>query len=548
MRSFFNYILTASVLLTSGYLNAQDEAVDHAGIFNAYLTTQAGLFIRDSSIGASGTPQYDHQLFGSETWLDTRYSNWGFDFGLRFDLFNNSNLINPQASFSKQGIGRWFIKKEFSKFGFEAGYIYDQIGSGVIYRAFEQRNLGIDNALYGLKLNYQWNENWHIKAFSGKQKKQFDTYESVIKGISLDGYLQSNDTTSWSWAPGIGMSNRTLDDASMANVLSTLSTYQKEDQFLPKYNNYAFTLYHQIRIKEIGIYLETALKSKDVMTDPNGLRKSSTGNTILGPKFINKTGSVLYGSLNYSKKLWGFSIEGKRTEYFGYKTQPQEAGINGQINFIPPMARQNSYRLLSFYQPATQELSELAGQAEIRISVQQDWDLTLHYSTINTLSKEKLYREYLLESNVHRDEKYTLIAGLQLREYNQQIYEGKPSVPIIKTVTPYIDFTKRLDEVRSFRIDAEYMSSGQDQGSWTNVLLEYSIAPRWIFTLSDMYNIRPVHGPSHNYYTGGVVYTKESSRVSLAFVRQRAGIVCSGGICRYEPAFNGIKFNLESRF
>ncbi|MBK8282609.1 MAG: hypothetical protein IPK94_21345 [Saprospiraceae bacterium] len=49
---------------------AQQE--EHQGVFNAYLTTQAGIFIRDSSIGASGTPQYDHQLFGGETWLDAQ--------------------------------------------------------------------------------------------------------------------------------------------------------------------------------------------------------------------------------------------------------------------------------------------------------------------------------------------------------------------------------------------------------------------------------------------------------------------------------------------
>ena len=152
--------------------NAQDGAsTSHQGVFNAYLHTQAGLFVRDSTIGASGTPQYDHQLFGSESWLAMQYSNWGFDFGLRADLFQNSNLINPQASFNKQGIGRWFIKRDIEKIGFELGYIYDQIGSGIIYRAYEQRNLGLDNALYGLKLTYHINEDWNIKAFSGKQKK-----------------------------------------------------------------------------------------------------------------------------------------------------------------------------------------------------------------------------------------------------------------------------------------------------------------------------------------------------------------------------------------
>jgi hypothetical protein len=336
--------------------------------------------------------------------------------------------------------------------------------------------------------------------------------------------------------------------ASMTNLLSTISTYQKEDQFLPKYNAYAFSFFNQVRIKDFGLYLEAALKSDDVLNDPNGKRKSSSGNIIMGPKFFYATGHVLYGSLNYSTKRWGFSVEGKRTKFFGFRTRPQEEGNNGLIHFLPPMARQNSYRLLSFYPPATQELSEGAFQGELRISLKSDWDLTLHHSNINTLSNQKLYREYLLESNARKDERYTLITGVQVREYNQQVYEGKPLAPIIKTITPYIDFSWQVDEIHSWRLDVEYMFTKQDQGSWTNVLIEYSIAPRWVFTISDMYNVKPVHGLKHNYYTGGLVYNKESSRVGFAFVRQRAGIVCTGGICRYEPAFNGIKFNLESRF
>lgn len=528
---------------------AQDDgAISNQGIFNAYLHTQAGLFVRDSNIGASGTPQYDHQLFGSESWLAMQYSNWGFDFGLRADLFQNSNLVNPQASFSKQGIGRWIVKRDIEKIGFELGYMYDQIGSGIIYRAYEQRNLGLDNALYGLKLNYDINEDWNIKAFSGRQKRQFDTYESLIKGINLEGYVQPHDSSKWSMVPGVGLVNRTMDDASMNNVLATLSTYQKSDQFIPKYNTYAFTLYNQINFSDLSIYLETAFKPKDIINDPNGNRKSSSGDDIVGPVFKNKTGQVTYGSINYSRSGWGISIEGKRVEYFSVRTRPQEELNNGLIHFVPAMSRQNSYRLLSFYQPATQEIGELAFQGELHISPVQDWNLIMHQGIINNLDNKKLYREFLFESSIIKHDKYTLVSGIQIREYNQEVYEGKPNAPIVKSITPYFDYIKQLNQRNSVRINGEYMNSKQAEGSWMNLLLEYNIAPKWIFTLSDMYNIKPVKGSKYNYYSAGATYIQDTHRFNLNWVRQRAGIVCTGGICRYEPAFNGIKINLESRF
>lgn len=541
-----NVLLT--VLLLALQSVAQDESPSGGGVFNAYLTTQANVFIRDSNIGASGTPQYDHQLFGAETWLDARYSNWGFDLGLRFDFYHNSNLINPQASFNQQGLGRWFIKRDISKFGFEAGYIYDQIGSGIVYRAYEQRNLGLDNALYGLKLQYRFNDYWQVKAFSGKQKKQFDTYESLIKGFALDGFVQGKDSANWSWAPGLGFTNRTLDDGSMTNLLSTLATYQSEDQFLPKYNNYALTFYNQVQWGGLGLYLETALKGRDVLNDPNGMRRNAAGEIITGPKFIHKPGQVWYGSVNYSKPGWGLSAEGKITRYFGIRTRPQEEANNGLIHFIPAMSRQNSYRLTSFYQPATQELGEKAFQLEGHFSPAGDWSIILHHSNINDLGGNKLYREYLFESTWRKDDSYTLIAGIQHQQYNQQVYEGKPLAPLVKTIIPYLDFTRQFDEIQALRVDVEYMHNKQDMGSWFSVLTEYSLAPRWIFTLSDMYNFKPVKGRKNNYYTAGVVYSRDAARAGINLIRQRAGIVCTGGICRYEPAFNGIKFNLETRF
>lgn len=132
--------------------------------------TNGNLFLRDSAIGAAGIPQYDYQLFGAESWLDLNMSYNGFNGGIRFDLFNNSNLLNPLNSYTAQGIGRWFINKEIDRLDLTVGYLYDQIGSGIIYRAYEERAQLLDNALLGVSAKYRINEQWNVKAFTGKQK------------------------------------------------------------------------------------------------------------------------------------------------------------------------------------------------------------------------------------------------------------------------------------------------------------------------------------------------------------------------------------------
>jgi hypothetical protein len=53
--------------------------------------------------------------------------------------------------------------------------------AGIIYRAYEERALMIDNALQGVKVGYSFNDNWHVKAFTGRQKQQFDLYGTIVR-------------------------------------------------------------------------------------------------------------------------------------------------------------------------------------------------------------------------------------------------------------------------------------------------------------------------------------------------------------------------------
>lgn len=177
------------------FLSMPHAFTQDGGIISGNLQAAGNFFIRDTLIGAANTPQYDRQLYGADAWLNLSYSNWGFDFGLRFDLFNNSNLLNPTGSFTGQGIGRWFIKKNINRLDIAVGYLYDQIGSGIIFRAYEERALLIDNALYGARLQYQLLPQWRVKVFTGLQKQQFDNYNSIIKGFQTEGFLSAGAET-----------------------------------------------------------------------------------------------------------------------------------------------------------------------------------------------------------------------------------------------------------------------------------------------------------------------------------------------------------------
>lgn len=544
---------------------AQIISAQDAGNFTGGFQSSANIFIRDSLIGAANIPQYDSQIFGGQAWLDLGYNVQGFDMGLRFDIFNNSNLFNPNDSYTDEGIGRWHVAKSINKLDIRVGHIYDQIGSGIIYRAFEERPLLIDNALYGARLIYNFSDNWQLKGFSGRQRFLFSQYDPTIKGVSLDGFLDlSTEGKVFTMAPGIGLVNRTLDDDTMDRVIDIVKNYQDVDRFLPEYNTYAFSIFNTLTYRNISWYAEAAFKSSEAFFNPDAIKTEASGAQSFG-KLEKESGSVYYTSLSYAGHGLGVTLEYKRTENFDFRADPNLRLLRGLISYIPPMNRQNTYRLTARYSPATQFISEQAYQIDLKYRWNKKLNTSINYSDIKTLDGKRLFREIYTQIYYKPSSKWVAKGGLQMVQYNQEVYEVKPGVPLVETVVPYVDILYKISRKKSLRTEMQYMAIGddekagykQDYGDWFFALVEFSMAPHWSFVVSDMYNVTPgknspedengdklgLHYPRFDIY-----YTHKANRYSLSYIKQVEGIVCNGGICRLEPAFSGVNFTINSTF
>ncbi len=532
--------------LCAGLATAQDQSRISGG-----LQSNGNFFIADEKRVGSGIPQYDYQKFGAESWLNLNYSNWGFDMGLRFDLFNNSNLLNPTNSYTDQGIGRWFVHKNVGKLELEGGYIYDQIGAGIIYRAYEERALMIDNALFGIKVGYHLNDNWKIKGFTGRQKQQFDLYNTVIRGASLEGFIKPDSTSNFTLAPGIGVIGRTYSAGTVDQIVNTISTYTPQDSTGAQYNTYAGTLYNTLTAGNFIWYVEGAVKSYDVINDPNVF----TARGDQG-KIENRKGYSVYSSIAYSQKGLGVTLELKRTNNFSFRQTPFNIGVQGPINFLPPMAKQNTYRLTTRFAPATQEIDEQAIQIDVNYKVNKKLSLGLNFSDIQFPDGTELYRELTPEFIWKQKRKWQFIGGVQLLKYNIFVYQGKDSY--VNAITPFAEYLYKFSSRKSLRIEAQYLNTEDEFGSWINAVVELGLAPHWLITVSDMYKLKhqDTEGLSQeklkydelHFPTVQLAYTHKANRIGLSWVKQVEGINCAGGICRYEPAFSGVKLQINSSF
>lgn len=490
---------------------------------------------RDSSIGAANTPLYDNLLFGGEGWLSLNYSNWGYNIGLRLDVFNNSVLHNPQKDYSEQGIGAWYVSKKIEELTITGGYFYDQFGSGITFRAYEDRALGIDYAMVGLKAEYQILKNWKAKAFTGRQKNLFSTYKPIVKGINTEVLLKANDHLQFT--PGTSLVNRTLDQVNMDLVVNAIPATNPlvEDRFVPKYNVYVYSLYNTTSYKNITWNFELAGKTKDVYVN-------------LENKLSDKEGSVIYTNLGYSRKGFGITAQFKRTENFSLRTSPNETLLQGVLDFLPPLSKKNSMRLLSRYVAATQVLSEMAYEADIFYTPKKGITLTANYSDIQTLDGMQLYREIYFDVEYKKKKSWKTVTGIQYQIYNQEIYQNKTGVPLVEAISPFTEWTFKLSPKKSINVELQYQYTGQDYGQWLYGLFEFNVAPHFSFALSDMYNIVPKKTDALHYYSVFASYTKNANRFTIAYVKQVEGVVCTGGVCRFEPAFSGVKFTLTSSF
>jgi hypothetical protein len=548
--------ITIILLLTIGEVYSQSE-----GRLSGGFQARANVFLRDSLIGADEIPQYDNEFSGAEAWLDLAYSFSGFTAGVRFDLFNNSNLLNPNLSYTAQGLGRYYISKDVGKLSLTAGHIYDQIGSGIIYRAYEARPQLIDTALLGVKGSYRLGDNWDFKAFTGRQRNLFSTFSPTVKGANLEGFLQLGEEKKISLAPGFGFVNRTLSDEVVGNIVSILAGYQEVDRFEVQYNTYAGTFYNTLNAGSFVWYTEAAYKSPDVYFDALATRTDIAG-TSLG-KFVRNSGTVFYNSISYAKNGLGITLEGKRTERFNFRVDPTLMLAQGLISFIPPMNRENTYRLTTRYQPATQDLEELAFQADIQYRIKKNLSASVNVSNITDFDNNLLYRELYTEVVYKYERKWQLTSGLQIQRYNQEVYEAKSDVPIVETLIPYADFLYKFDRKKSIRAEVQYMHTGEedgkkhDFGDWVFAQVEFSLAPHWSFVVADMYNSGPgKESPTDengdllklHYPRFDVFYVNNSNRYSLSYIKQVEGVICTGGICRLEPAFSGVRFEISSVF
>ena len=98
---------------------------------------------------------------------------------------------------------------------------------------------------------------------------------------------------------------------------------------------------------------------------------------------------------------------------------------------------------------------------------------------------------------------------------------------------------------KSLRFVVQHLWAEKDRKNWRAGVLEYNINSNFALYVADNWN----YGDTDiHYYSTGGSYSKGRTRFAMNYGRQRGGLICIGGVCRFVPENTGVTANLTVNF
>ncbi|WP_292891394.1 DUF6029 family protein [Nonlabens sp.] len=490
----------------------------------------------------------------SNNYFKLNYNYGKFTAGAQYEMYQPSPLLGYFPGYADNAIATFFANFRHKKLDVTAGNFYDQFGSGLIYRSWEDHTLGVDNSIRGIRVNYQFTDYLEATGFSGNQRAAFELSEGTVQGVNTELDLGSALNLETSIRVGASYVGRYQPSTSPdPNFPATVNAYSIRSDVFMKALNFGF---------------EYVYKEPDAF--------------ILGGTAQNGTysdGRAFLFTAGYAVPGLGVNAVVRSLENMGFYSDREQQGnafLQQTINFIPGYTKQSSYAVSNIYvyapqallSPAENKAGEIGGQLDVVYTAKKgsllggekgttfsfnysNWsgleasfDLANNTYEASLFSRgERYFEEYSLEVYKKINDRFSVkLTGTQTY-YDGIIIEG--ATFRLNGTAIVGDFLYELEDGKSMRLDLQHLAADADRGNWAAATLEYAFSSSLSIYALDLYNYSET---DIHYYSLGGSYTKGRSRIALNFGRQRGGLICVGGVCRFVPENTGFTLNLSTNF
>ena len=519
--------LVIGLVSASAVLSAQEN-----GYVTGSFETNNHLYVND----AVNEFQADDDRIGSNNYLKVDYYKGNLSAGLQLESYLPAQIGFPEE-LSRYALSNMYVNWKDDAFQVTAGTFYDQFGSGLLFRSWEDRLLGLNNAIMGARFAYNWDDKVAFKAIWGMPRLGMEFTDTQVRGADLSVSLSNI----------IG-----LDDVLLSVEGSVLNKYTKIG----------------IEAEEAGGKPNSLGFSGRLNFDWNGF--FAKGEYVdLGKKLValeTKRGNAQLVELGYNGRGLGVTMTGRRLEWMGQNILTNSTSSANLISYVPAMSTQYTYMLTTLhpYNPQVGDAStmafnsgEIGGQVDAfynfrrgtAIGGKRGMKVHANFSTYYTLAQEGtaqagnlLFRDFSFDVERQWTKEFKMVLLYSLQEYNPGYGQYKTTwLSNIFVADLLYKWTSEL----STRLELQYLKTYEDKKDWMAALLEVNFAPHWSVWGSDMYN----HGMTKkHYYNVGVSYAKGRTRVALGYGRYKDGYICSGGVCRSIPQYTGANFTVTTSF
>ena len=519
--------------------------------------------------------------YGSNNFLKVDYNLNKFSAGVQMDGYFPALYGYDLYEFMKKKdkengnytFFSYYTQFEAENWGVRLGDIYDQFGSGLVFRSYEDRALAFNNSLFGARAHYNLSNYAMLKAVAGKPRLYTDRSENWVYGADLS--LSLSDMFGWS-----------------ESILSLEGSYVgRYDSDISEFN---IDIWDEDGRNIIGV--ENKLDGLQNLGMVSGrLNFERSGFTFRGeyvaklkedlynPGLDPAKGNVIYLDFGYNYKRFSATASFRRMENMTTPIDARMEAIGGgnSMTYIPLLTRQHTYSLANlnpYLGAATNTGGEVGGQIDLYYSLRNPkvrgkyWNFHVNLSLFNTIDHinpttlEKIegrnvWRDFNFDVERQWNKKVKTTFLYSYQRWDEDNNHG--DTPWSHYFTSHIfvgDVTYKFNKKHSMRVEAQYLSSKGYEGDWLAGTIEYNFAPKFSIYASDMWNCEAMgtefdrtygsnfhydmetgEGKNYllHYYQVGASYTHNSLRVQLSYGRNRAGYVCSGGVCRFQPAFTG---------
>ena len=561
MKRTFLAVLAFAVSVS---LSAQEKK--DWGYVTGSLESNNNVYVEDAenNFYPSMQPQLkDDNIFASNDYLKVDYYKGRLSAGLQMEGYFPT-LVGFPVSENNLTLSNLYVTWKDRAYSVTAGTFYDQLGSGLLFRSWEDRMLGLNNAMLGARATYNWENKVAVKAFWGIPRlgkvgdNRAMTYDGPFFGLGLTDVNVAGADVSVSLSQLLG-----IDAVSLSLEGSVLNKHEAVSEQLAtlgcKENNIGWSGRFNMDYDGFffkGEYVGAGKQVMDALSAAYG-RKPDNANAQL----------VEFG---YNGNGLGLTFTGRRMERMTQKiyaydsNQPGYGSAVNMLSYRPAMTTQYTYMLMTLnpYSPEigdkAQAAGEIGGQVDAfynfrrgtKIGGKRGMKVHANFSTWYSLNAdggtkggEFLFRDFSFDVEKQWTKKFKSVLMYSMQDYNHISMTTGNNVGLAHVFVADLlyKWTSRL----SSRMELQYLSSKEDQKDWMAGLIEVNFAPHWSVFASDMWN----HGDTGmHYYNAGVSFSMSNIRVAAGYGRYRAGYICSGGVCRMIPAYTGANLSLTASF